>query len=57
VVDRGAELQGRKLEGKLFWEIDVDNEFEAFVWTSNRSIDFQLPMEEIFFDSSHDPST
>jgi hypothetical protein len=50
VVNRGTELDERELEGKLLWEVEIDDELESLIGTSDGSIDEQLPMKKILLD-------
>ena len=47
VIDGRSELEERKLEWKLFWEVDVEDKLSSFVWTANGSINQQLPVVQI----------
>jgi hypothetical protein len=49
-----SELQMRKFERKLFWEIDINNKLIFLIWTACRSFDGHLPMKEILFDCGSD---
>jgi hypothetical protein len=47
VVDGGSELELGEFERKLFGEVHIDGESEAFVGGAEGSIDEKFPMEEI----------
>ena len=47
VIDGRSELEERKLEWKLFWEVDVEDKLSSFVWTANGPITQQLPVVQI----------
>jgi hypothetical protein len=56
VVDGRAKLEKRKLEWKLFWEVDIKKELEALIGTALRAFDQELPVVQIFLESGDDPS-
>lgn len=47
VIDGRSELEERKLEGKLFWEVDIKDKLNSLVWTADGSINQQLPVIQI----------
>lgn len=38
VIDGRSELEEWKLEGKLFWEVDIKDKLNSLVWTADGSI-------------------
>jgi hypothetical protein len=47
VIDGRSELEERKLEGKLFWEVDIKDKLNSLVWTADGPINEQLPVIQI----------
>ena len=51
VVDGGSKLEEGEFEGKLLWEVDIEDELEALIGTALRSVDEQFPVVQIFLES------
>jgi hypothetical protein len=51
VVDGGSKLEEGEFEGKLLWEVDIEDELEALIGTAVRSVDEQFPVVQIFLES------
>lgn len=47
VIDGRSELEQRKLERKLLWEIDIKYKLGTFIWAADGSVNEQLPMIQI----------
>jgi hypothetical protein len=51
VVDGGSKLEEGEFEGKLLWEVDIEDELEALIGTAVRSVNEQFPVVQIFLES------
>jgi len=56
VIDGSAELEEGEFEGKLFGEIDVDDELGSLVGTGYGTVYGELPVIQIFLDRGVDSS-
>ena len=47
VIDGRSELEQGKLEGKLFWEINIKDKLSPLVWAADGPLNQQLPVIQI----------
>lgn len=51
VIDGRSELEERKLEGKLFWEVNIKDKLSALVWAADGPINQQLPVIQVLLET------